>query len=465
MCYVCFEVLSKEGLISGRNRSWEPYAAVHYDLASSLVNEEEPMAAVTGLVTGAARLLHETVDGLMGVVVAPVTGYHHDGAPGALKETSKAIINAMVAPLKGTMHLLKNVGAGLDQTVEKCEPPSRREPCNLTYGTVTTGEDSRGATSMSGAVAAGSSSHSGGSSSEGFRASGEVSHGRMFASASQATGYGPMSLHRYSTEGQAMATNGRGGVRSGSATPPDASDGHLGGSIGQLAHHDSQAVKGSQQALDGSQVHGSSQQAVNGSQARGGGRAGYMSGSGYGSTPSGGHTHASAPNGECMLEGAQPRPVERRADVKTIPHVGTGLLVGSKAFLKGVRDGVTSLPCKTITGYKQDGVGGAAKGLAMGTLGMITKPVGGVFYFVASVGEGLLNTPWALKDAALGKQDPLKSLRLQERWRAAVEAQQPDIRQAVVCRFREIGRAKAASSKRTKTMRCLSAVCAVPQSP
>eukprot|EP00899_Mesostigma_viride_P005978 jgi/Mesvir1/15381/Mv06575-RA.9 len=439
ICFVCYEVLSKEGLISRSARARECYVPIHYDPASSLANEEQPLAAVQGLVTGTARLLHETVEGLMGIVVAPAKGYHSHGVPGIPLALTKALAHALVAPLKGTAHLLKNVGAGLDNTVARCKPPP--PACDAlassTKGALTHigSGDAPTAPDEAAFVAAPLTESPTG---------GQIPLERVYKTGTETTAdegaavpthqpspqqQQPMSQNQPALQPTAGSASASVGFVSKSQGGQEDVHGKASGSAGSADGSQSDPNKGVTSRLSGD--NGKASGAV--------GSANGCGAPGCGSQVAQPVPAQSGRSCECVLQDTKStRPVDRRAATIVVPHVGTGLLVGTKALLKGVRDGVKAVPCSTRAGYHQNGASGAAKGFAIGLVGLATKPIGGIFYFVGSVAEGVLNTPRAMQRAVMGQQDPLKKLRAHERQQAAALAQRPEIKQQVLEGYRLI---------------------------
>eukprot|EP00899_Mesostigma_viride_P005977 jgi/Mesvir1/15380/Mv06575-RA.11 len=465
ICFVCYEVLSKEGLISRSARARECYVPIHYDPASSLANEEQPLAAVQGLVTGTARLLHETVEGLMGIVVAPAKGYHSHGVPGIPLALTKALAHALVAPLKGTAHLLKNVGAGLDNTVARCKPPP--PACDAlassTKGALTHigSGDAPTAPDEAAFVAAPLTESPTG---------GQIPLERVYKTGTETTAdegaavpthqpspqqQQPMSQNQPALQPTAGSASASVGFVSKSQGGQEDVHGKASGSAGSADGSQSDPNKGVTSRLSGD--NGKASGAV--------GSANGCGAPGCGSQVAQPVPAQSGRSCECVLQDTKStRPVDRRAATIVVPHVGTGLLVGTKALLKGVRDGVKAVPCSTRAGYHQNGASGAAKGFAIGLVGLATKPIGGIFYFVGSVAEGVLNTPRAMQRAVMGQQDPLKKLRAHERQQAAALAQRPEIKQQVLEGYRLIMGEKAAAPPpaiRSKASHRLRAMCCV----
>ncbi|TPX42076.1 hypothetical protein SeMB42_g05292 [Synchytrium endobioticum] len=73
-------------------------------------------------------------------------------------------------------------------------------------------------------------------------------------------------------------------------------------------------------------------------------------------------------------------------------HLGSGMASGAHSFVTSVTSGLAGVLAKPMEGAEKDGVGGFFKGLGMGLVGAVTKPVVGVFDLATNVGEGLRNT-------------------------------------------------------------------------
>ena len=67
---------------------------------------------------------------------------------------------------------------------------------------------------------------------------------------------------------------------------------------------------------------------------------------------------------------------------KVLPIIESGaaqLLTASQTFGYGLYDGITGIVTQPLKGAKDDGVLGFTKGLAKGTVGIVTKPGAGTF--------------------------------------------------------------------------------------
>lgn len=89
---------------------------------------------------------------------------------------------------------------------------------------------------------------------------------------------------------------------------------------------------------------------------------------------------------------------------RSAKHFGAGLRDGLTSAVSGVAAGAAALVVAPVLGAKEGGAAGFAKGLATGVFFSVALPVLGVASAVASVGDGVANTPAACLAAAEGKE-------------------------------------------------------------
>eukprot|EP00899_Mesostigma_viride_P004689 jgi/Mesvir1/14220/Mv09670-RA.1 len=130
------------------------------------------------------------------------------------------------------------------------------------------------------------------------------------------------------------------------------------------------------------------------------------------------------------------------AGKKKIGHVGTGLVEGGKKLLTGIKTGGQDLVRLPARGYKEKGALGAAKGVARGSISVVTKPLAGILGLVATVGQGVINTPGAVIDKVTHKKDKLELLLEPEYERAKVDAQDVALRERVMREYRSLVHAR-----------------------
>ncbi|CCO35669.1 Sterol 3-beta-glucosyltransferase [Rhizoctonia solani AG-1 IB] len=73
---------------------------------------------------------------------------------------------------------------------------------------------------------------------------------------------------------------------------------------------------------------------------------------------------------------------------KRVTGIGSGIAQGTKGLVLGVYDGISDFVTEPVKGLKNDGFYGAIGGLGVGTLNLVTKPVGGALQFVSMPMEG-----------------------------------------------------------------------------
>ena len=84
--------------------------------------------------------------------------------------------------------------------------------------------------------------------------------------------------------------------------------------------------------------------------------------------------------------------VRRAGKARKPKNVGEGALDGVIALGGGLLEGITGIVTKPFEGAQQEGTGGFFKGIGIGLVGVVAKPVTGVLDFVSSTTEGLQAT-------------------------------------------------------------------------
>ncbi|CAE6356862.1 unnamed protein product [Rhizoctonia solani] len=91
-------------------------------------------------------------------------------------------------------------------------------------------------------------------------------------------------------------------------------------------------------------------------------------------------------------------------ETKKVNGIGSGVVEGTKSLLFGAYDGVNDFFREPVRGYKENGILGAAAGVAKGTLSVTTKPLAGSLQFVSKPLEGTAKDICSLFRKQVGKE-------------------------------------------------------------
>ncbi|KAI9141282.1 hypothetical protein BKA69DRAFT_1124929 [Paraphysoderma sedebokerense] len=84
-------------------------------------------------------------------------------------------------------------------------------------------------------------------------------------------------------------------------------------------------------------------------------------------------------------------------------HAVYGVTTGAKSFAKSVVSGVTGVVTKPLEGAEKGGVEGFFKGFGKGIVGVVAKPMVGIFDLASNVSEGIKNTTTVFEENELDR--------------------------------------------------------------
>jgi vacuolar protein sorting-associated protein 13A/C len=89
-------------------------------------------------------------------------------------------------------------------------------------------------------------------------------------------------------------------------------------------------------------------------------------------------------------------------------HALYGIASGGDAFVYSMASGIGGLARHPLQGAEKEGLGGFAKGIGKGVLGLATKPAVGAFDFASSMAEGVRNTTTVFDQDGLDRVRPTR---------------------------------------------------------